>query len=420
MNRLTSHSDFYLIREFVLIRENLLLQYYLFMQNEPNFPTPQIHLSPLSASDYAKTTFLSKAKNEPNRTQFEPNFNPIKPKTNPICWPYLPLQEFKSRTKSPQLYVGGYRELSIEHRASVFFNVEGLGWECELDGFGVEALQNFEIDLIVKLVESPPVGRFDPINDVKIQRAVVELAEIDAGRIIRVGIDLGDGGKDFFDELHGALGFVVAGVVGDGDICLSADERPFADVFDDGVSDDAVRDGDEVAVPGADSGASESDFLDEAAVLINVYEVVNLEGSVGEDGDGAEEVGDGFFRGECNGDAAYAGAEEDALDVLVEDVIDDEHRSDQGDSDSQGLADDGDEHIVELCFCFAGPSEQVMLDDVDELVEGVGDGDCEDGLCDAEPACVYGRGDAFDGFGVGVVEDEAEARQVQAECEDDD
>jgi hypothetical protein len=71
-------------KHLVLIRVNSWIDFHIFMQNEPNFPTPKMQLSHYRSSAYIKSTFLSKPKNEPKRTQFKPNFWLIKPNSNPI------------------------------------------------------------------------------------------------------------------------------------------------------------------------------------------------------------------------------------------------------------------------------------------------------------------------------------------------
>ena len=160
------------------------------------------------------------------------------------------------------------------------------------------------------------------------------------------------------------------------------------------------------------SCASESHFLHRPGVFVDGYHVVNLEGAVGEDSNGAEEVGDGFFRGQGYGDAAEPCAEKDGFNVLVEDVVDDEDNGDNGDGYAKGLSYRRDKHIVEHSSRLACPADKIVLDDVDKAVNSIGYGYGCDGLGYAEPGAFYGGIYTFDIFGVRAVEDQTQARQV--------
>lgn len=108
-----------------------------------------------------------------------------------------------------------------------------MGGECELDGLGLEAFHNLKIDPLVHLVIEPVIRRFYPVAHIKIQRAVVEITEIYPRRELRVGVDFGNAGENVFDDFDCALRLIMAGVVGDCDICGPPDVRSFSDVFDD-------------------------------------------------------------------------------------------------------------------------------------------------------------------------------------------
>jgi hypothetical protein len=74
-----------------LCRENFTNQPF-FMQNKPNSPIVQIHLTSFMTMNYAILTSLTKVKNKPNQTQFKAKTNPIKANFGPISRVANPIQ----------------------------------------------------------------------------------------------------------------------------------------------------------------------------------------------------------------------------------------------------------------------------------------------------------------------------------------
>jgi len=108
--------------------------------------------------------------------------------------------EKRSQTNPKRTQFYSPREVGL-----IFFEVEGLCRKCELDGLGLEAFHNLEINLLVHLVIEPVIRRFYPIAHIEIQRAVVEIAEVHPRRIIRVGINFRSACKNVFYDFGRAI-----------------------------------------------------------------------------------------------------------------------------------------------------------------------------------------------------------------------
>jgi hypothetical protein len=129
---------------------------HLFMQNKPNF-------RPFFYPSYALISCAFKPLCKKLQFCNFPKTNPIQTQSNPILRPYLPLREFTSRKKSPQLYVGGYPESSIKNReSSIELQASSIEYYNSSKIKSVDTQQ--EIHLTRKLLHISVVfGQFDLI-----------------------------------------------------------------------------------------------------------------------------------------------------------------------------------------------------------------------------------------------------------------
>ena len=173
-----------------------------------------------------------------------------------------------------------------------------------------------------------------------------------------------------------------------------------------------------MAVQCTNTCASESYFFDWAVVLADFNSLAHLEGAVCEDGYRAEEVGDGVFC--CQGDSytADAGTEQDRFNILLKDIVHNENRSQDGNGDAQGLANYWYKHIVELCLGLACPANEVVLDDINESIYGVGNRKGGNGMSQAHPAGLYSNSDTFDTLSVGIIKNQTQIGQMQSNGKD--
>jgi hypothetical protein len=82
--------------------------------------------------------------------------------------------------------------------------------ECKLDSFSLESLHHLKIDLLVDLVKKPVIGRIYPVRHIDIERGVIEIAEVNPGKVFGVGIYLGDFFEDLLYDFDGFFSLFVA------------------------------------------------------------------------------------------------------------------------------------------------------------------------------------------------------------------
>src|SRR5262249_30378524 len=114
-----------------------------------------------------------------------------------------------------------------------------------------------------------------------------------------------------------------------------------AEIFDDDIGDSAVGNGNDGAFFGAKFGGTQANVFYGAALIAYTTSVTNLQSSIGQDRDSAEQIFKGFLRAEADGQAADAQPGKRGGDVNAKAAERDKTDNDESD-DLKNTAQEGD------------------------------------------------------------------------------
>ena len=127
-----------------------------------------------------------------------------------------------------------------------------------------------------------------PINSKEIEGAVVEIVEIDAGRV--VGMHAGMVTQDVFHNGFGLVNFFERGLVGDTDVKDASDMGALGDVPDRFVREFAIRDGNKVSIKGADTGGAQANGFYGAIMAVDIDAVPDFKRFIDQQHNRSKEV----------------------------------------------------------------------------------------------------------------------------------
>ena len=197
--------------------------------------------------------------------------------------------------------------LDFDGSGGVAGEVERLAGEGEFESGGVEALEDLEVDARLFGAELEEVGGLEPGDDADVEGPVAHFGEADARGLAFLVDELG-GGEDVGEDVDALLDLLGCGAVDESDAVDLLEVGLAGDVLDGALGEFLVGDDVDGSVQAAEAGGAQSDGLDDAVASVGDDAVAEGEGLVEEEGDDAEDVGDGVLGGEGYGEGADAGA----------------------------------------------------------------------------------------------------------------